>query len=49
MRSSVRMPRQDLRTLFDELPDYRVKRTRKRALVDIVLLTLVATILGVEG
>jgi len=49
MRSSVGMPRQDLRTFFDELPDHRVKRTRKHALVDIVLLTLVATILGVEG
>ncbi len=49
MRSCMGMPRQDLRTFFDELPDHRVKRTRKHELVDIVLLMLVATIMGVQG
>jgi predicted transposase YbfD/YdcC len=43
------MPRQDLLTFFDELPDHRVARTRKHNLVDIVLLVLIATILGVQG
>jgi len=43
------MTRRDLRTFFDELPDHRVLRTRKHKLVDIVLLVLVATIMGVEG
>ena len=43
------MPRQGLRTFFDEVPDHRVKRTRKHKLVDIILLVLIATILGCEG
>lgn len=43
------MSSRDLRTFFDELPDYRVVRTRKHKLVDIVLLVLVATIMGYEG
>ena len=43
------MAGRDLRTLFDELPDHRVACTRKHNLVDIVLLVLIATLLGVEG
>lgn len=43
------MARRDLRTFFDELPDPRVQRTRKHKLVDVVLLVLIATIMGIEG
>jgi len=43
------MARQDLRTFFDEPSEPCVARTRKHNLVDIVLLVLNATLLGVEG
>jgi len=35
--------------LFEEVPDPRVERTRRHKLVDILVITLVATICGCSG
>jgi predicted transposase YbfD/YdcC len=45
------MPRlpKSLESFFDELPDPRVERTRRHKLMDILVITLLATICGCEG
>ena len=43
------MARTDLRTLFDEVPDPRVQRTRRHPLTDVLCLVLLGTITGCRG
>jgi predicted transposase YbfD/YdcC len=44
----ARLPK-SLESFFEELPDPRVERTRRHKLVDILVITLLATICGCEG
>jgi predicted transposase YbfD/YdcC len=41
--------RTDLRTLFDEIPDPRVQRTRRHRLTDVLVLVLLGTVAGCQG
>ena len=43
------MARADLRSLFDEIPDPRVRRTRRHRLTDVLLLVLLGTVARCEG
>lgn len=43
------MARTDLRTLFDEIPDPRVQRTRRHRLTDVLVLVLLGTVVGCPG